>query len=164
MLYHVKSLTSDFLRIHRLKKSGLWRRLLCVEVGLEWRQVLNCNHILKKPLMHGKLEFCMWVRASVPQVKTCFLFFLLILSFSSMMSVHRSSSLSLAYLFNQKIFKERKKVRASMEFSPPSDFGPYRMSWLIPFMLPEVLADPVFTKLSQHQLISVAFINGIKCH
>ena len=59
-----------FLRIHGLKNNGLWGRLL--EVDLEWKQVLNCICARKKSLMHGKLEFSMSVRASVPHVKTWF--------------------------------------------------------------------------------------------
>ena len=40
-----------------------------------------------------------------------------------------------------------------MKLSPPSDIGSYRISWLIQFLLPLDLVDPVFTKLCNHLLI-----------
>ena len=61
-------------------------------------------------------------------VRACALVLFLTLSSSSMISVECSSRLSIVNLFNQEIFKERKKVRIALMFSPQLDFDPYKIS------------------------------------
>ena len=86
--------------------------------------------------------------------------FLLIFSLSSMMSAQWSSSLSVAYLLIQEIFKDFKKLRASMKFIPPSAFEPYKIFCLIPFPFPDVRVDQVLTKLRINILI-VSFMPSL---
>ena len=98
-----------------------------MSVGLKWKLVLKSHHALKKHCIHGKLEFIMQLKASYPHFRIWALFFLSIPSFASIISAQLSSSLSIAYLLIQEIFKDLKKFRASIKLKPPSAFEPYKM-------------------------------------
>ena len=125
-----------------------------VLAGLKWKLVLNSVQALKKNSIQGNFLFIIQVRASVPHVRICLLLPLEIFNSLLMISAQWSSSLSVAYLFIQEIFKDIKKLLASMKLKPPSDFGAYKMSWLIQLPLPRGIVEPVLTKLLSILLIT----------
>ena len=47
-----------------------------MSVGLKWKLVLKSHHALKKPCIHGKLEFIMQLKASCPHFRIWALFLL----------------------------------------------------------------------------------------
>ena len=132
---------------------GLWRRFLWVLAGLKWKLVLNSIQALKKKSIQGNFLFIIQVRASVPHVRICLLLPLEIFSSLSMISAQWSSSLSVAYLLIQEIFKDIKKLLTSMKLKPSSDLGAYKMSWMIQLPLPRGIVEPVLTKLLSILLI-----------
>ena len=97
-----------------------------MSVGLKWKLVLKSHHALKKPCIHGKLEFIMQLKASCPHFRIWALFLLSIPSFASIISAQWSSSLSVAYLLIQEIFKDLKKFRAPIKLKPPSPLSHIR--------------------------------------
>ena len=122
-------LFDGFCGIHRLKTIGLWKRLLCMSVSLKWKLVLKSNHTLMKPSMHVKLLLVMHVSQGFRlHVRIWAIDLFVSFSSLSMMSAQWSSSLSVAYLFIQEIFKDLKKFQSSIKFSSPSDLGPHRIS------------------------------------
>ena len=81
-----KTLPLGFLKIHEFQKMGLWKRLLCILPGRNWKLVLNSSHALKKPCMHGKWKLIMDFKALGPHVRIWTLVVFLSFSFSLIMS------------------------------------------------------------------------------
>ena len=87
-------------------------------MGFGWSEVETCFEFdpsLEKNSIQGNFLLIIQVRASVPHMRICLLLYLKIFNSRLMISAQWSSSLSVAYLFIQEIFKDIKKLLASMK-------------------------------------------------